>query len=690
MLFKLKNIFNLNRYAFLLSLIFFMVMPFAWHIAAGDPELFLRYFILSAFLTTLSGYFLMRWKQEDINTFLNPGLCFQFFLLFFLVCAVSVLKSINTGDSLYELSKIFLLLLALLFLIYALKKEKKAINLFVLFINIAVILFCTKAFMQSIPVIKTVIYNHGTFEPGKFLTSWFANKNQFAEALFLSLPFAIYGSCYLEKTSRVISVTSLLLILPTILILASLAVWIATLLFFVLTLLFLILFYRKQNKTKILYNRWKLKAGLLVTVLSLFIILLLTTSILQDSWKPLLIKYKAFSYYFNTNDEVFRNKAENSNSLYERMLMIRNSVKMIKENPILGCGLGNWKILFPKYGITGTGFISYGILRFEHPHNDYLFVFCETGLLGLVLWLCLLISSLYSCYLVIKKTTDKQTVFLFILLFSGIAGFMMISLFSYPKERLYSMLLLLVMIAIPSYINEGNRKIKFSYGKSLFSIVIIFCLFSSYLQAEHLRGEILMKEARYYQKKKNFLQMGKKVLKAKSFFYPLDITGTPLNWYLGFTRYYSGDTLGAFTNFKKAVEENPYHLQVLNDLGTLYEKQGAFEKAIELYDRALLVSPYNFSSQINRTVAYYNQGNLKEAFTSIKSFPDTTRMDYKNVVNALLIAAANKYVQEKKDSGLANYLSEQLMADKNFLLRIYETTPGKNISFDDLAEKQIK
>jgi O-antigen ligase len=93
------------------------------------------------------------------------------------------------------------------------------------------------------------------------------------------------------------------------------------------------------------------------------------------------------------NKELFqRNNPANNNSVFERLLLWRNTVKMIEENPVTGAGIGNWKILLYKYGIYRHRFYQFGPgLHYEHPHNDYLLMMAECGLVGILLFILFLV-----------------------------------------------------------------------------------------------------------------------------------------------------------------------------------------------------------------------------------------------------------------------------------------------------------
>jgi O-antigen ligase/Tfp pilus assembly protein PilF len=75
------------------------------------------------------------------------------------------------------------------------------------------------------------------------------------------------------------------------------------------------------------------------------------------------------------------------------------SIAMIKDNFILGTGLGTFSTAYPKYqtAYANSMFVT-------HPHNDYLELFTETGLIGFILFSGIVVSF----YLFVLKNYKKQ------------------------------------------------------------------------------------------------------------------------------------------------------------------------------------------------------------------------------------------------------------------------------------------
>ena len=69
---------------------------------------------------------------------------------------------------------------------------------------------------------------------------------------------------------------------------------------------------------------------------------------------------------------------QDDRSASERIRFYSGAIKYISSNPILGCGIGNWRIMSIKY--DAENMFSYIVPYFAH--NDFIEIFAETGILG--------------------------------------------------------------------------------------------------------------------------------------------------------------------------------------------------------------------------------------------------------------------------------------------------------------------
>ena len=135
-----------------------------------------------------------------------------------------------------------------------------------------------------------------------------------------------------------------------------------------------------------------------------------------------------------------------------------------------------------------------------------------------------------------------------------------------------------------------------------------------YVFSSRLNSEIHAKKMILAQVQGNFPRMRHEAEEALTWLFPVDISTTPIQWYLGMSRFYENDIAGAMKEYEVALKINPYHLRTLNDLATTYEKTGRRKEAIEFYRRGLQISPLFIEGNLNLSAAYFNSGNIDSAY----------------------------------------------------------------------------
>lgn len=90
-------------------------------------------------------------------------------------------------------------------------------------------------------------------------------------------------------------------------------------------------------------------------------------------------------------------------SVEHRSEVARASVEIVRDFPWTGAGGGTFHLAFPHYSPPEvTGF-------WDHAHNDYAEIICDTGLLGLLLLGALVIHSLYLSAISLVRSREQFT-----------------------------------------------------------------------------------------------------------------------------------------------------------------------------------------------------------------------------------------------------------------------------------------
>lgn len=118
---------------------------------------------------------------------------------------------------------------------------------------------------------------------------------------------------------------------------------------------------------------------------------------------------------------------------------------IIKDHPILGVGNGNYPKNLTDYKNV-INKIDYDFANLVHPHNAFLKAYCELGLLGLISFTGLIISSFFAVYKFIKNRSDDFYNWFYtgvlVSLFSMVSMNLLDSFFSSPKVIVYYFIVL--------------------------------------------------------------------------------------------------------------------------------------------------------------------------------------------------------------------------------------------------------
>jgi O-antigen ligase len=142
------------------------------------------------------------------------------------------------------------------------------------------------------------------------------------------------------------------------------------------------------------------------------------------------------SMYFNTYDGEL-----------SRLELIRNSINLWKESPLLGCGAGNWNIDILKYGLDYDNSLNSPVKTSNTvlSHNLHFKILAELGVLGSALF------SMIILYPIVK------------LLRKGMLN-------SFKRASLYSILLFVFFSNIYTFCNLT----KFDFSGHLICFFLIF------------------------------------------------------------------------------------------------------------------------------------------------------------------------------------------------------------------------
>lgn len=281
------------------------------------------------------------------------------YVSFLFFCLLSIFSAINYHESINYFSRILIVFVTFIIFLILLNNISG---------NNIIWLLVGLIFIESFSIFNQFIkYFNPNIEFGRNsqLIGVSANINIAGFSLAMLLPFIIQK--YLESKKRIKFILLLIISLSSFSILLTGSRGAS------LSLTLIIIFY--IFKTLFQKSSIKQKINTSTIILIPFLISVISTEILFDS----------MSYSYRMNQIVERG----SNS---RLKYYADTLESIRENPLLGIGIGNWKFNSIDKGKRHIE----GYIVPYHAHNDFLQILAEIGILGFLSYVFIFLFSFYK------------------------------------------------------------------------------------------------------------------------------------------------------------------------------------------------------------------------------------------------------------------------------------------------------
>ena len=640
--------------------IFLLLLPFVHFSVVIDPVLVTRQLYLSVFVLVIV---LLLFAQKNLRFLPFKNLLYLALGSYILLSLLSFLGNRFTSESHYVLSKQLVLFSFFIVTIHALYNKLITINMLIkACIGIGIIAIIGAYYH----LVEKTIDGEKIVRRVVLIKSFFANKNLLASIIFLCFPFFFMG-LMLSKKIKIIALIGILSAFPMLLLLGTRTVFLALLVF----ALVILSYYVK--------NRFGIRKR--VIGLASILLLMLVAFLYQNAKVSKVREIKDKNAV-----EQYISRISNEKTWVSRTKFWDNSIAMWREKPLFGVGLGNWQVAFPKYGLNQFREFSIvnGTETLQRPHNDFLNILCENGILGLLVYIFLFGWMYYQLFILIKGTTDT-TRWNYIYLLAGLSGYVVISFFDFPMERIEHQMILMLFFAIitAGYYSQKKMQPESEMGKNVLKyLVITISIYSIIVTSFRFKGE--METVKMYVAKANghWEETLYHANKAENYFYKVDLTSIPIAWYQGLASFNLNETAESITYFEKAYQIAPYQIQVLNNLAGSYNFQGDRQKAIQYYQKALEISTDFEEARLNLASVYYNEKQYDKAFDVIEKFNiNNKNRRYKKYLIPILAKKINAILIQENDLELSSYLGKKITKG-NQLYKLYQLAKENNSSFE--------
>jgi O-antigen ligase len=649
----------------IISCIFFtpiFLLPFLQSKDLLDSSLHIRFLGLNLFLLIFATIAIFRFK------FIQFGLFAKIYSIYLLYLLFNIFFFGFTSDAIFQFFMSFCF--GSIVFIYQLffKNNKIEIKTFTNIFSILTFFIVLYSFYNYFQILTHIGISHQSIYEIK---ASFSHKNILSEVLFLLFPFSLYGLfCSTSKLFKIIGIINSIGIIFLIIVLITRAVWLSFFLGLIITTVSFLIISKKEIKINLLKKKityYYIVSGFFLVFTSLFIYSQL------DNFETIK---KSTLKIFSTYD-----------SSMHRIELWKRSYQVFKESPIIGKGLSNWRIEVLKYGNKNLQSQD-NITFYQRPHNDYLWILAEQGIIGMLLYLTLIFLIFYYLIKLINKSILTHDIIFYWLMFYLLIGYLIFSFFSFPKERVEHNLFIGIIFGFIIYkyneliIIPTKKTSKLLLNKLGILVLIIILTFSNIFAYKRYISEMHLKKAFEARSKSDWNLVIKEIEKAESYAYQIDPFSTPLKWYSGEAYYNLSEYDKAFSNFSDSYKLNPFHIHVLNNLATCYELKGNHNLAIDFYKRSLKIAPQFEDALLNITAIYYNLNFNDSAYVYI-SMIDTNSLNpkYKTFLNTVLSKRIDTILQNN-DNKLITEVIENIKANKEWIFNIFVKSKTNCIIFD--------
>lgn len=327
---------------------------------------------------------------------------------------------------------------------------------------------------------------------------------------------------------------------------------------------------------------------------------------------------------------------ESQQAIKFRKATYSSTLEMIKDKPVLGSGIGTFKIVYPVYRRPEIIMIEgRSNTETDHSENEFLDLWSEEGIIGLSIFVWFLFAIFSNAYRKLKSEMENTDRILLIGLVTAGLSFYINSIYSGLGVRFvapgFFVWLLTGMLANitvkPQYLQEsqkweGTRVLIFAFGLVLIPFSILY--FPRFFTAD-----VHHNIAIFHSKRGEW----EKALK----YYNLVLENNPnyimSHYFMGNVyndRWKNGDPERVLQKYEDVKKLAPNYVQIHFQVATIYAKLGKWEEAIENYKKYLKIDPVFERTYSALAMAYSQLEKYREAeetfIKGLKWHPESTDM----------------------------------------------------------------
>ena len=345
-----------------------------------------------------------------------------------------------------------------------------------------------------------------------------------------------------------------------------------------------------------------------------------------------------------------------------RLMIWKITAEMIGDHLLTGVGAGNFMLRLPEYFVDESLDFSAVHTNWLQPHNDFLWVFSEKGLPGILLFAGVFVAAARAIRRVLAAAPSAAAPadrWLAVAAAAGLASYVALSCFDFPLERITHQIALAVLLAVvavvarvaphdagrppPAWSLRGGRDLPRWLPWGLAAAAAVALAAGAAYAAVALRQEKDVIAQRRAWRDGDFEGVLAASRRADTPWKTLDPYGSPVAFLEGMAFVQLGRTAEAIASLERAMDQNPNRMYVANNLAIQYLGAGRIDDAMQLFAMLCDAYPHRIEPLNNLGGCLIEAGRFADAATVLEQIPEELRTDAirGNIAFARAQAAAN-------------------------------------------------
>ncbi len=318
-------------------------------------------------------------------------------------------------------------------------------------------------------------------------------------------------------------------------------------------------------------------------------------------------------------------KVVKSRSATERFYLWDMGWQIFKKNPLVGVGAGNWHSASLEQGLAGLQTSNKKV--YWHPHNDFIRIADELGIVGLLGFVGLFVSCLIMLLILLRN--GKKESWIMIIACSAVLAYGIASVFIGPRTQLpLQVLFFAFLIAAGSeyQLFSATRVDAEEQAPSKNSFALLFVLglvLISTVANANYQYEIRSRIAKIKRLNKQ-KRAGNAIALQREDHYLLqsfNVQKATLHYTYGNTEERLGNLVAAKQQFESALLAEAHHYHSIWKLGRISLIQNDTATAGELFKRASAIYPHDKNIQSDLVRWHLAAGDTTSAKAVLEEMP---------------------------------------------------------------------